>query len=99
MSRLRVEVLSVVVGDRDTLARALAGKANGRVLGVGTLLGLGGSQRKNAIEAKGIGDNTGDFSDVVTKLGVVCILGTIQGRANGDGLGVGIYMVSLRPFS
>jgi hypothetical protein len=64
------------------------------VLGVRALLGLGGSQRKNAIEAKGVGDNTGDFSDIVAELGVVGILGTIQGRANGDGLGVSIYMVS-----
>ena len=94
VSRLGVEVLSVVVGDGDTLARVLAGEANGRVLGIRALLGLGGSQRKNAIEAKGVGDNTGDFSDVVTELGVVGILGTVEWRANGDGLGVGIYMVS-----
>lgn len=94
VSRLGVKILSVVIRHRDALARAFAGKANSRVLGVGALLRLGGGQRKNTIEAKGIGDNTSDFSHVVAELGVVGILGTIQGRANGDGLGVGIYMVS-----
>lgn len=64
------------------------------MLGIGALLGLGASQRKNAVETKGVGDNTGDLSDIVTELGVVGILGTIKGRANGDSLGVGIYMVS-----
>jgi hypothetical protein len=52
--RSRVEVLGVVVCNGDALARALAGEADGRVLSVGRLANLGGSQGKNAIEAKGV---------------------------------------------
>jgi hypothetical protein len=54
MSRLRVEVLGVVVCNCDTLARSLAGEADGRVLSVGRLADLGGSQGKNAVEAKSV---------------------------------------------
>lgn len=54
VGRSRVKVLGVVVCNCDALARSLAGEADGRVLSVGRLADLGGSQGKNAVESKGV---------------------------------------------
>lgn len=78
VSRCRVEVLGVIVCNCDALARSLAGEADGRMFSVGRLADLGGSQGKNAIEAKGVGDHASDVTNIVAEFSVTRVLGAIE---------------------
>lgn len=78
VSRLGVQVLSVVVSDGDALAGPLAGETDGRVLRVRSLADFNGSKRKDTVETKGVCHNARDLANKVTELGVVGVLCTVQ---------------------
>lgn len=96
MGRVRSEVLSVVRGDGDALTVTSAVEGHRRELGVGLGRGRNSREGKQTVEAKGIGDNTGNITQVVAELGVAGVLGAIERSADDDGLRIGICGISSR---
>lgn len=59
----------------------------------GSVLDRGdGSQGQDAVEAKGLVDETSDIAEIIAQLGVVRVLCPVGGGSDDDSLGVGIYI-------
>lgn len=91
MGRVGGQVLRVVGRDSDATAVAGAVEGYGRKLGGGFGNGGDGGKRQEAVKAKGVVDDTSDVAKVVAELRVVGVLRAIQGSADDDGLGIGIW--------
>ncbi len=92
VGRVGREVLGVVDAERQ--AGAVLGRDQlGRRRQSGFLRrdDLDRRQREDAVEAEGVGDDSGDLFELVAEFGIQGIAGAVERAADEDGLGIGIY--------